>query len=115
MEFDKLLAPYSEDGMRTVAGQIKWLQGKGLPQDKIDQAILHVYDEMERGKTFKDGEELDHYLLECARTFHRNEYEAHARELETFFNTFKDQWRKELETPAKGPSLWKRIKARLVG
>jgi hypothetical protein len=110
MDFQKLLEPYSEDGLRTTAGQIKWLQSKGVPQEKIDQAILHVYDEMERGRTFETGEALDHYLLQCARDFHRNDYEAHARSLETFFNTFKDQWRQELTAQGK-PTLWQRIKA----
>jgi len=117
MNFDKLIEPYKEDG-RTVQGQIKWLQSKGIPQDKIDQAILHVYDEIERGKIHEHGHALDRYLLEVAQGFHHEELDAHAKRLENFFNAFKDRWREELEAQKSPPTrmtLWQRIKAVFTG
>lgn len=65
MDFKALLEPYSENG-RTIEGQIKWLQKKGLHQESIDLAMLDVYGEIEKGKSFANGTALDHYLLAAA-------------------------------------------------
>ena len=109
MDFSKLLEPYSEGGLRTIAGQIKWLLTKNIPQDKIDQAILHVYNEIEGGKVFVDGNELDQYLLQHARTFHTNDLEVHAKRLEEFFSNMKKKWKEET-TKVESLPLWLRIK-----
>ncbi len=109
MDFTKLLEPYKEDG-RTPQGQIKWLTSKQIPRDKIDQAILVVYDELERGKTFKDGHELDRYLLEVAQGLQKIGLDEEVKRLETFFNTFKDKWQEELKNAQKS-GVWQRVKA----
>lgn len=65
MDFQSLIKPYSENG-RTIEGQMKWLQKKGILQDSIDLAMLDVYSELEKGKSFENGTALDHYLLSKA-------------------------------------------------
>lgn len=101
MDMKALLVPYSEDGNRTLEGQVKWLQGKGVPQNHIDQAILSVYDEIEHGKKFADGHELDQYLLHVAKEHHTAEVSDNVQKLEDFFNSFLGKKR----------TLWQRIKA----
>lgn len=52
----------------------------------MDQAILSVYDEIERGKSFESGADLDHYLLEVAQHLHKVELTDSVVKLEAFFN-----------------------------
>lgn len=133
MDFAELLKPYSENG-RTPAGQRKWLAGKGVSPDKIDKAMLVVYDELSRGKTFQDGHELDRYLWDVAKKIDAEHHEAEVKRLEEFFQKFKERWEEErvgmLEGELKGkweeefrvrlqtelanaikPGFWKRLKA----
>ena len=85
MDLNELLKPYSSHG-RTIEGQIKWLLSKGIPREHIDKAILSVYDEIARGRTFEDGKALDHYLLEVAHGHHQSELSESIAKLEGFFN-----------------------------
>jgi hypothetical protein len=101
MNMQKLLEPYAEGGARTVEGIMKWLLGKGVPQQHIDQAIISVFHEMESGKTFPGGHELDRYILEVANNFHKSELSDNAKKLEEFFNAFVTKKR----------PLWDRVKA----
>lgn len=114
MDMMQLIEPYSDGGARTPQGQVKWLQGKGIPQDKIDQAMLHVYDELERGGTFEDGHALDRHLLEVAQGFHKEDLDASVARLESFFNNFKTKWSDELKAQAR-PTRWKYLKAVFTG
>jgi hypothetical protein len=75
MDFTKLLEPYSENGKRTVGGQIKWLL-REYPQHSIDHAMSSVYTEMERGKVFPDGNALDQELKKVAAEFYAQELQA---------------------------------------
>jgi hypothetical protein len=75
MDYGKLIAPYSEKGLRTLGGQIKWLVKKGLPQHSIDHAVATVYKEMELGKTFRDGHEFDQELYRVAQEHEKQEME----------------------------------------
>lgn len=109
MDFHTLCDPYKENG-RTTEGQMKWLLAKNIPKDKVDQAILLVYDELDRGKTFLNGHEFDRYLLDVATNLHQTEMNESVKKLEEFFNTFKDKWREEFKNASK-PDVWKRIKA----
>jgi hypothetical protein len=93
MELNKLIEPYSENGVRTIEAEIKWLMGKGIPRHHIDQAILTVFDEIERGKEFvadeanSAGHFLDHELLRVAQELHRAELADSVKKLEDFFNS----------------------------
>jgi hypothetical protein len=121
MNFSELCKPYEENG-RTPQGQIKWLQSKGIPQDKIDQAMLHVYNEMEQGRTFENGHEFDRYLLETAEGFHKSDLNLHIERMEKFFDgllkSHRDKWEEGLKKTEDLKkidclklTLWQRIKA----
>lgn len=85
MNFDELIQPYSE-GDRTVEAQVKWLLSKNIPRNHIDQALLIVYDEIERGKVHENGHALDRYLLDVAQGLHQAELDDSVKKLEGFFN-----------------------------
>ena len=112
LNYQVLLKPYSEDG-RTPEGQIKWLAKKGIAQNVIDQAMLFVYDELSRGKVYKDGHELDRYLLGVAQSLVSNEIQATRENLERFHETLREAWNADLnklvELDRKKWPLWKRI------
>ena len=114
MDFAKLCEPYKENG-RTPQGQIKWLTSKGIPKDKIDQAMLVVYDEIDRGKIFENGHEFDRYLLETAQGLHKASLDDEVQKLQRFFDGFKSKWGEDLTKLAQSmnqkPRLMKRIKA----
>jgi len=105
MDFEKLIEPYKENG-RTPAGQIKWLLSKGIPQANVDQAMLYVYDEIQRGRTFESGHELDRYLLTKAQEFQKADAEAQVQRLQEFFGKFKENWHREM---TRKKSRWERF------
>ena len=74
--FDELIAPYVENG-RSVEGQILWLRNKkGFAPNYAEQAIQEVYAEMDAGKTFVDGNELDQYILARAKDIRKEDIMA---------------------------------------
>ncbi len=110
MNLATLIEPYAERddkgvAARTVEAQIKWLLGKGIPRDHIDKAILSVYSEMEKGKTYASGHDLDHALLDAAKGSHHEEISDSVKKLEDFFNG--------LKAPTAG--RWKHLKAVFTG
>jgi hypothetical protein len=109
MNFKELLEPYKENG-RTIEGQIKWLNSKGIARNFIDQAILKVFSELETGTKHSDGNALDHYLLQVAKDLQTAELEKQARELEVFMTTFKQSAVEEYVKAQRG-SIWKRVKS----
>jgi hypothetical protein len=73
---NELLAPYAENG-RTIEGQLAWLRDrKGFPVNIAEQAIQEVYAEMDGGKTFLDGNELDQVLLARAKEIREQDVKA---------------------------------------
>lgn len=94
MNFEELLQPYSE-GDRTVEKQVKWLLAKGIPRHHIDNAVLTVFDEIDRGKTFENGHDLDRYLLDVAQGLYKSELTEHVAKLEGFFNDLTQRHRDE--------------------
>ena len=119
MDFKTLLEPYAEPDpegrpRRTVEAQIKWLNRKGLPRNIIDQAILKVYNELERGMIFNDDEEstgghkLDQHLLKTAHELQQAELSKQAKELEVFLTTFKQSAVEEYANRHRA-SIWQRI------
>lgn len=74
--FEELLEPYKENG-RTIAGQITWLRiKKGFASNVVEQAIQETYIEMDQGKTFTDGNELDQYILAKCKAIREEEMVA---------------------------------------
>lgn len=110
MDFKMLIEPYRENG-RTPEGQMKWLLSKGIPQANIDQAMLYVYNEIEGGKAFKSGHDLDRYLLDKAKEFQQSDAAANVKRLEEFFGKFKAGWQDEMKKQQQQAGVWQRIKA----
>jgi hypothetical protein len=81
MDFKKLIEPYSENG-RTVEAQRMWMETKGIPENIIDHVLIEVYKEIEEGRTFTDGHELDHELLGRAKVHVIEEKEQLTKRLE---------------------------------
>ena len=73
MNFEELHKPYADQDSPTVEGQMRWLLKQGIPQHLVDLAMLYVYDQITKGKTFSGGRELDLYLLDIARKLHADE------------------------------------------
>jgi len=73
MDYQKLIEPYAEGGLRTPEGQIAWLRKKGFSPVVIANAMEAVYDRLEKGETFPDGHELDVELLRNAERLHLEE------------------------------------------
>lgn len=106
MDLGKLIEPYSENG-RTIGGQIKWLSSKGMPQHIIESAMSFVYKEVELGKTFANGSELDKELLLVARKTFDKELEKQLKERLSFIESNLDtEWNKL----SKAKKIWQVIK-----
>lgn len=107
MDFTELHKPYEDNQSPSVAMQVKWLQGKGIPMDVIDKALLVVYDEVQRGKTFvaegplTAGGALDRYLLSVAQGMALKDAELHHKELSDFLLSMREKWNEDLRTLAK--------------
>jgi hypothetical protein len=107
MDFDKLLEPYSENG-RTIKGQVAWLIKKGIPSHAIDYAMASVYKEIEVGRTFSDGNELDQELLRVAREHHEQELqEQMVKRLASAQEALDTEWNKLTK--------WQKLKDVMVG
>lgn len=92
MDFIQLHAKYKDDDSPSVEGQIRWLQKQGFVNHQIEQAMITVYSEIERGEIdFKNGAELDHYLLERAKRIRTEELTEHIKKMEHFVNSLRQQ------------------------
>ena len=82
INFTKLLVPYAEpteEGVpqRTTGGQRLWLiQRKRIPPELVEAGMQVTYARMARGKTFKDGDALDQYLLKQCMIRYRAQEKA---------------------------------------
>ncbi len=111
MDYKKLLEPYSENG-RTVEGQVTWLTKKGIAKTYIDQAMIFVYDEVDRGKVYSNGHELDRALYDKAQELMKSDAEVNLKQLELFHDTLRKKWGEDLSkllTMVKKTPLWKKI------
>lgn len=115
MDYKKLCEPYSENG-RTPEGQRIWLIRKGIPPSIVDQAMILVYDEVERGRTFDNGTHFDHQLLLKAQELVQADATAQLAALEEFHQKIRDKWGEDLTKISAAlqnnkPGMWQRIKA----
>jgi len=110
MDYEKLLEPYVENG-RTVVGQASWLLKKGIPKATVDQAMLYVYDELDRGKTYATGHELDRALFDKGMELLKEDVVISLKQLQDFHQKMRDKWGEDLSKliPVKKTALWKRI------
>ena len=92
MNFKELHEKFKDDDSPSVEGQIRWLQKQGFAQHQIEQAMISVYTEIERGEaTFNNGFELDQYLLNKAKLIRTGELTAQIAKMEQFVDKLKNQ------------------------
>lgn len=104
MDFRKLHEPYKDEASPSVELQIRWLQKMGFPPHQIDQAMIMVYGEIERGEiTFKTGTELNLYLKEVAVSLRKEELTAYVNKLQEFEKKLRDKHFEEFQEKQKRP------------
>jgi hypothetical protein len=111
MDYKKLLEPYAENG-RTVEGQVTWLTKKGIAKTYIDQALIFVYDEVERGKVYPSGHDLDRALFTKSQELMKADMEVSLKQLELFHETLRKKWGDDLSklvASVQKTPLWKKI------
>jgi len=110
MNFVELHSKFKDDDSPSVEGQVRWLQKQGFAQHQIEQAMISVYMEIERNEAnFKNGFELDQYLLEKAKLVRTEELTTQIAKMEEFVANLKKKWDEDrLKTEVKLP-WYKRI------
>ena len=92
MNFKELHAKFKDNDSPSVEGQIRWLQKQGFAQHQIEQAMISTYTEIERGQViFKNGHELDQYLLNKAKLIRTEELTIQITKMEEFVDKLKGQ------------------------
>lgn len=95
MDIKKLHEPYKDQNSPSPELQLRWLKRLGYEPHVIDQAMLTVYTEIEQGRTFKDGAELNFYLKTTAERARQAELSAYVVNLERFEAKLKAKWEAE--------------------
>ena len=109
MDYEKLLDPYKEND-RTVVGQVSWLLKKGIPKATIDQAMLYVYDALDRGEKYASGHELDRALFDKAMELLKADVAVSLKQLQDFHQKMRDEWGADLSKLALAKkTAWKKI------
>jgi len=104
MDFKELHAQFKDEHSPSVEGQIRWLQKQGFTQAQIEQAMIDVYSEIERGEvTFNNGFELDQYLLERAKKIRTEELTMQIKRMEEFVSKIKQQAVEEYKAQQEKP------------
>lgn len=121
MNYEKLLEPYKENG-RTAEGQVTWLLKKGLSKASIDQAMIEIYDGVERGQKYLTGHELDRALFDRASALAKADVIASLGQLEIFHQSLRDKWGDDLmkiaeaaRNAVKPVGFFTRFKRALIG
>jgi len=103
MDFKKLHEKYKDEASPSVELQIRWLQRIGFQPHQVDQALITVYGEIERGeKVFKNGSELNLYLKDVASKIRTEELNVYIVNLQAFEAKMRKKFQSELP-------WWKRI------
>jgi hypothetical protein len=98
MDIKKLHEKYKDDASPSVELQIRWLKRIGFEPHQIDQAVIMVYSEIERGeKTFKNGSELNLYLKDVANKIRSEEATIYISKLEEFEAKMRKKWDEDLK------------------
>ena len=105
MKIEELHAKFKDASSPSPQAQIKWLSRQGFTPAQIEQAMLLVYQEIEQGKIFINGFELDQYLLLIARSLQQTEQSEQLKKIELVYDKMKTRWDNE-----KRPGLMTRIK-----
>ena len=97
MDFKKLHERYKDETSPSVELQIRWLRRIGFQSHQVDQALITVYGEIERGeKIFKSGSELNLYLKDVAAKIRTEEIGVYINNLEKFEANMRKKFQAEL-------------------
>jgi uncharacterized protein (DUF2132 family) len=112
MNIKELHERFKDDDSPSVEGQVRWLQKQGFAQHQIEQAMLKVYDEIDRGLVTFEGDRkgfrLDQYLLQTAKQIRTEELSQQIKSIEDFHARLKAQWEEDLRKKQRKP-WYKRI------
>ena len=117
MNFDELYAPYVTEEAPSYLDQIPWLKKNGVADHIVDQAMIKVYGEMERGKTFEADEHHSAtwhqwmYLKQVADEMGKEELQVYARHLEQFH----DKLKREIDEEWESMNMWQKLWAVIRG
>jgi len=107
MDFKKLHEQYKDESSPSVELQIRWLQRIGFQAHQIDQAMITVYGEIERGeKKFFNGGELNLYLKNIAVKIRSEEINVYIKNLEAFESKMRQKF---IDEQKKTKPWYKRI------
>jgi len=125
MDIKKIHEGFVKDKNFSVEGQIRWLQKAGFPQHQIEQAMITVYSELEKGaipkvwikgkekkyltssekfleresgwasRNIQNGHDLDQYLLEIAKRIRTQELTVMIGKMEEFEAKMRKKWEEE--------------------
>lgn len=140
MDIKAILANYTDEPAYTVEGQIRWLQKQGFAPDQIDQAVLSVYFDIERGLLpnrwdtgseivylpgdqpksgehwlggpITGGHELDQYLLKVAKDIRTKELSDKVAAIGVQVSKMKAQWEADYIKANAKPGFFKRLFAK---
>ena len=117
MNFQELYEPYATKEAPNVSDQIKWLQKQGFPQNIIDQALLVVYTELEKGKIFVSDKHssawnLWMYIKGIATDLQKQELEIYVKNLEEFHSNLSDKIDVEWNKLSKSKKIWEVLRGR---
>ena len=140
MDIKALLEGFTDLKDHSVEGQIRWLQKQGFTQDQIDQAILAVYFDIERGvlpnkwvrgnevvyllptdqrpnenwngEPISGGNDLDQYLLKVAKGIRTKELADKVAAIGVQVSKMKSQWEADYIKANSKPGFFKRLFAK---
>lgn len=142
MDIKAIHAKFQDRPDHTIEGQMRWLEKQGFTRDQIDEAMLSVYFDLERGvipckwntgtevvyfsgDTPKSGEhweggpidnshDLDRYLLKVAKDIRTKEYSDKARRLGEQVAKMKSQWEADYKKANAKPGFFKQLFSKKV-
>ena len=99
MNIIKLHEKFKDHDSPSVEGQIRWLQKQGFMQSQIDQAMISVYTDIERGvelyfegKVIDSGWALDQVLLKAAKVARTKDLTSVIKNIEKFEYDMRNRW-----------------------
>jgi hypothetical protein len=117
MDLRILYQPYATGEAPNIESLMTWLAKNGLPQHNIDQALLQVFDAMDRGKmTFvKDVKHSSTWylwqeVLAAGKALQEAETKLYADHLQSFHTKMRQAWSEDLIALAKTQSWLGKVK-----
>ena len=140
MDIKALHEKFKDNDSPSVEGQIRWLHNQGFTQDQIDQAIIAVYFDIERGivpnkwvrgnevvyllptdprpnenwsgEPITKGFDLDQYLLKVSKEIRTKELSDKVAAIGVQVSKMKAQWESDYIKANSKPGFFKRLFAK---